>query len=664
MAQEQSSGERGPGGRSVSALVRWLTEHRLDLAILVALTAVAGSVRLTMLVDIPAGLHGDEAWTGIDAVRILDEGWIGPYVTSATGQASGPLYFAAPFVALFGETVFSIRLASAVLGIGTVLVTYLAVRVMFDRTVAVFAAIILAVGVWHLHYSRLAFPVISWPLFEMLTLLFLFLGIKTGRLYYFAVAGLAFGGGIYTYNAYPVFVISTALFITWIAIGLYLAPSGTIDLLRRYASRIAVMAAVSLIVTLPMILYATDLSNDYFDHAETISLFQQDEWEQAGLVDRIDILRSSAWEFYETALWTGRPDGADGAGQEAMVDRVTLVLLILGALILLVRWRRPAGVAVLLMVLILPMATMVTIQGTFRQTLGVVPFLAILAAVPLALWWQQSDRFAFGLRYISYGGVVTVVGLIAFLNLSFYFDKFPDTNVVRDTFTPELVEAIEFMSELPEDQLIYFYSDRWSFDYETRRYLAPRIHGVTRAQQHQSNPTFAPDDDVDIVYVLLGEYVQRADEIAELYPGGTLIEGEEFRAYLLPLSVRTVTDVPGAGALGAARDRDAARVQALRLVSQALESYRGSGGSYPATNSTVETLCAAPQNAGCVLTELIETLPADPLGDPSQHGYWYASDGNTYELYAQRESDAFPVCTLEHPEFLQNFGSLLCVLGP
>ena len=177
----------------------WFSAHRIDLAILVALAAVAGSVRLTMLTEIPAGLHGDEAWTGIDAARILEEGWIGPYVRSATGQPTGVLYLAAPFVQVFGETVFAIRALSAVLGIVTVLMAYLTFRVMFDRPTAAFAAVILAVSLWHLHFSRIAFTLISWPLMELVTLLFIFLGLKTKQWPYFGLAGVAFGAGVYTY---------------------------------------------------------------------------------------------------------------------------------------------------------------------------------------------------------------------------------------------------------------------------------------------------------------------------------------------------------------------------------------------------------------------------------------------------------------------------------
>ncbi len=670
MGNEQATGEGQAGGFIISRVTPWFAAHRLDLAILVALAAVAGSVRLTMLVDIPAGLNGDEAWTGIDAARILDEGWIGPYVTSALGQASGPLYFVAPFVGLFGETVFSIRLASAVVGIATVLVTYLAVRVMFDRTVATFAAVLLAVGVWHLHYSRLAFPVIAWPLLEMLTLLFLFLGIKTGKLYHFAIAGLFFGAGIYTYNAYAIFVFPTAFFIAWIALGLLFAPSGRFELLRRYVARIAVMAAITLIVALPMFRYMADSNNAYFNHQDTVSVFKQDDWARAGFAGRVDILRGNAWEFYEAAFWSGQADGADGAGHEAMVDRVTLVLLIGGALILLARWRRPASVAVLLMVLMLPAATIVTTQGLFRQTLGVVPFLAVLAAIPLALWWERSARLEPNFRYLSYGTIVGVVVLIAFLNLSFYFGEFPDTPVARSTFSPELAEASGFMSELPEDQLIYFYSDRWSFDYETVRYLTSDRPGEDRSTRFGQTTGLEPDRTRDIAYVFMNPYRGLIDELEALYPGGDRLDGgTNYQAYLLPKSeeagdspVPLSTPTPEGPRAGAGQ-RDAIRTQDLEAIRVVMETYQEQEGSYPYTGDGVQTLCVFQElDVGCALLD-VAPLPEDPLGDAGANGYFYTSDGERYVVYAQRESEIFPACE-DDPEFLRHFESLLCVRGP
>jgi hypothetical protein len=113
------------------------------------------------------------------------------------------------------------------------------------------------------------------------------------------------------------------------------------------------------------------------------------------------------------------------------------------------------------------------------------------------------------------------------------------------------------------------------------------------------------------------------------------------------------------------RDRDAVRVADMQSVQVVLGLYEADNGEFPTNEGTVQTLCVFTEfDVGCELLDVVDRLPEDPLGDASVNGYWYASDGQTYELYAQRESDAFPVCTLPSPDFLQDFDSLLCVLGP
>ena len=661
MTTQKVTGIARPSWRSASALLRWLREYRVDLAILVGLAALAASVRLPMLTEVPAGIHGDEGWTGIDAVRVLEEGWIGPYVKSALGQASGPIYIAAPFVGLFGETVFAIRLAAAMTGIATVLVAYLAFRVMFDRTVAAFAGVLLAVGVWHLHFSRLAYPVIAWPLLEMLTLLFLFLAIKSGRWLHYALAGLFAGAGVYTYNAYPVFALPVALFVGWIALGLALARERRAELLQRYAARVALMAGVALLVALPMFLYVTDSSNEYFNHQQTISLFEQSEWEEAGTWARAELLRDKARDFYRAAFWSGDPDAADGAGQQSMVDRVSLVLLIAGVFVLLVRWRRPASVAVLLLVVLIPLGTFVTIQGAYRQTLGVVPFLALLAAIPLALWWQQSARFIPRLRYASYAAIMGIVGLISFLNLSFYFDDFADSELARVTFNPELTEAAEFIADLPDGDIVYFFSDLWSFDYEVIRYLAADRSGEDRSTQF-GEFSLEADPRQNVAYVFMDPYKGRLSDVASQYPQGTDIdEGGAYVAYLLP---RSQTPVPTPTDDEAARQRDADRMRDLEEIKHTIAVYVALGNAPPNTNGDPQSLCVFRElDAGCALLQVLDQLPEDPLGDAGVNGYFYVSDGISYSVYAQRETDALPVCD-EHPEFLMQFDTILCIKGP
>ena len=76
-------------------LESWVARYRWEILLVVLCTGVAAFLRVYRLAELPPGLHGDEALTGLDALRILDEGWIGPYVGSALGQPTGPLYFTA-----------------------------------------------------------------------------------------------------------------------------------------------------------------------------------------------------------------------------------------------------------------------------------------------------------------------------------------------------------------------------------------------------------------------------------------------------------------------------------------------------------------------------------------------------------------------------------------
>jgi hypothetical protein len=109
--------------------------------------------------------------------------------------------------------------------------------------------------------------------------------------------------------------------------------------------------------------------------------------------------------------------------------------------------------------------------------------------------------------------------------------------------------------------------------------------------------------------------------------------------------------------------RDATRQENMAALQAALEQYRDDHGEYPTTGGNIQTLCAFTEaDVGCALQEFLDPLPVDPLGDPVQ-GYWYASGGDSYTIYAQRESDALPECD-EHPDHLRDYDSLLCVRGP
>ena len=155
----------------------------------------------------PSGSTATRRGPGIDARRCCDEGWIGPYVESALGQPTGPLYFTALLFKFFPQTTFTLRLSMALFGIATIPVAYLAFASMFNRTVGAFAALLLTVMMWHLHLSRTAFMVTAWPFIEMAVL-----WVAVARDAAPAAGGCSrsparsWGLGVYSYNAYLLFL--------------------------------------------------------------------------------------------------------------------------------------------------------------------------------------------------------------------------------------------------------------------------------------------------------------------------------------------------------------------------------------------------------------------------------------------------------------------------
>ena len=68
---------------------------------------------------------------------------------------------------------------------------------------------------------------------------------------------------------------------------------------------------------------------------------------------------------------------------------------------------------------------------------------------------------------------------------------------------------------------VYFYSGRWSYNYDTRLFLYPDTLGVDRSREFG---TVLPRDGLinegPVTYLLLPPYAKEIDALREKYPGG------------------------------------------------------------------------------------------------------------------------------------------------
>lgn len=537
---ERAAETEAQSGSILFGLQRLLTSHPiiLDLAFIAVLMAAAALPRLIFLGNIPAGIHGDEAQVGTDARRVLEEGWIGPYVTSALGQPAGHAYLTAPAIKFLGSTPFSLRLPLALVGVAAVPLLYLLLRVLLSRDVALIGGMLLALSLWHIHYSRVAHWAISYPTVGLVALLFFALGIKRGRWYYFALGGLAAGLGVYTYNIYPAFLAALALWIAALTVLRYRSR------LFPWGVSLGITAVAFVVVAAPMLDYLSDTDATYYQHVRGYSkqnVLRSDEFQEASLPDKISLAAGQAKSFLRAYVWEGRADLVDGAGLQPMLDPLTVALVVLGLAYALPRWREPPYLLALVMLVVLPLPAVFAKEGVYRAPLGVAPFLAMFSAVPLALVWRWGRRSG-GFRCLFTSAlVVAAIAVIGVVGVSHYFRSAPYSDLMKRVYYPEMTAASTYMRDLPGRPYVYFLASRAPLDHPTRRYLAPEVEGEIRSEEF-SQHGFDLSLDVegrDVVFILMDRYLGVLLELSRLYPAGEawadVRDGETaFISYYLP----------------------------------------------------------------------------------------------------------------------------------
>ena len=513
-----------------------VSRNRLELAAVLALTIIAGLVRTYHLAALPGGLHGDEALTGLDALRILEDGWIGPYTGSALGQPTGPLYFTALVFELLGANSFTLHLSMALLGVATIPAAYFLFRIGFGRWVALFGTIALTFSYWHLFFSRTGFMVVSMPLMTTLAAAAILLALRSSTRWSWFIAGILVGLGIYSYNGYLAFLVIVAVFL---AAALVLGR----DNLRTYAVGMAFLAIGFVVSALPMLRVMYLEPDFYFQHHRTVSVLREPKFQEARSVgEKARYFAGRAWDAAMLPLRYPKADGVDGFGERGAVDPITGLLAYIGLAIAAARWRSPPHLF-LAVAFVLGLGVLVVgleDLGEMRRTLIIVPFVYGLAGVAAVEIGRAIVRTAGAKwRQIAYVGGAAILAVVITWNTWTYFGEIVHEERLNWVYAVDLVEALDTAHEFEDPGRIYFYAARWRYDYEIRRFLYPDTPGVDRSKEF-GEFSLEKTDDGPVTYVLLSPYAAEIDALRDILPGGKAVEeynpdgGRRFSVYHLP----------------------------------------------------------------------------------------------------------------------------------
>ena len=212
---------------------------------------VALVLRVYRLSELPAGFYCDEAGLGYNASSILRSGrdetgaFLPLYAWSFDVSYKNPVFLYSSMIplALLGPTDLAVRLTSALYGVGTVALLFFAGRILMGPWLGLLAALFLAVCPWHLHFSRIAFELVTFPFFFLLGLVELLRYARGKRT--LTQAMVALGLSLYTYAPAKLFV---PLF------GLGFAALYAPLLLRRWKESLLAFAVLAMTIT-PVIVF-------------------------------------------------------------------------------------------------------------------------------------------------------------------------------------------------------------------------------------------------------------------------------------------------------------------------------------------------------------------------------------------------------------------------
>jgi len=352
--------------------------------------ALAAGMRLYMLGVWPPGPYRDEAYNGLDALGVL-RGEHALFFPANNGREPSYIYLVALSIALFGPTLFALRLPAAVVGALATLPIYLLGRDWFGRATGLFAAVLWAITFWPVHLGRIGLRAGLLP--PLLALAF-WLGTRAWRetqnkrraTGLWLMAGAIYGLSFYTYLAVrftPLILVLFAAYliltgrrerlwsggrVLWFALGagIVIAPLGAVlladpTLIFGRAGQVSILS--------PEINGGDPLGAFLSSTARALGMYI---WRGD------DILRHNAWLGYETLAPVGRP----------VFDWLMAAPFVVGLVWNLRHWRRPAAALLLIWQLVMLGPTILAEDAPhFLRAVGVLPGAVFFPAIGLGLLW-------------------------------------------------------------------------------------------------------------------------------------------------------------------------------------------------------------------------------------------------------------------------------------
>lgn len=210
--------------RNAVALVETWKSNPARSALFLLIIAIGFFARTHQFGGVPGDINQDEAFAGYNAYTLLQHardsyGYRLPVYLTAWGSGMNALesYLMIPFVALFGLSVWAIRLPMLIVGILTLVVTYKLVLRFSNEKFALGSMFMVAISPWHIMLSRWALESNLAPGFVLFGIFFFVKGLEKQK--FLMLSAASFGLSLYAYATIwvvvPFIILTCVLYAIW-----------------------------------------------------------------------------------------------------------------------------------------------------------------------------------------------------------------------------------------------------------------------------------------------------------------------------------------------------------------------------------------------------------------------------------------------------------------
>lgn len=444
-------------------------DRRLEIVALVAILVVAAFFRIYQLDRVPPGLTHDEATNGHDALWVL-RGVRPLYFATNYGREPFYCYLVAGVSALRGGVAneISLRLTTALCGLGMLLGTYVLARRMFGFPVALATTAGLAISFWPVFTSRQGVRPVTLPLLLVPAIYCLWRGLEltSGKRawVWLAAGGVLAGASFYTYMA------SRAMPLFFLLFALYLAVFQRDRLADRWPALVLFFVLITAVAA-PLFIYLRTHPGAEGRIGELGTPLRELARGNLRPVMNNTITGLGVFSFRGDPQWRynlpGRP----------IFDPLTSLFLYGGLALALWRWR-DSRYALLLGWLVVGMLPGL-ITGAEHNTLHLIAvqpvtyLLVGLSAAELGKWFWQRGRV---LRWMPVIGLTLLFVGSGWLTAHDYFLVWANEPDVREVYHANLREIARYLDAQPAGGTVVvsteypaFWHDPYIFETVLRR---------------------------------------------------------------------------------------------------------------------------------------------------------------------------------------------------